>query len=380
MHQLRVGAPLPFDTYDADGKLLLVRGYVIESRDQLERLVERGLYSDFMGRGPSAGPGPEPDEPQAGASLSRGRLVSVFELLAAQRRLLDETLRAPPESGFPAAIASIARELLEACAVDGDAALGAIMMARRERYTVRHAVDVVILADILLRHLEQPEGVRMGAACAALTMNIAVAELQDMLYGQEAPLDEEQKRRIRAHPNDGEARLRELGVADPEWLRAVREHHEAFDGTGYAAQLAGDAIGLPAQVVGLADRYCAKVSERVHRPASLPNLALREVYAAWGGKSVHPRLVRLLVQATGVYPPGTIVQLANGETAVAVKRSPDARHPVVRVVRDAKGTPLTEYHKRLTSDPAYAVTGVLPFAKLTETIDRRKLWPPLRIV
>lgn len=39
-----VGKPIPFDVYDAEGRLLLNRGYVISTQDQLDRLYERGLF------------------------------------------------------------------------------------------------------------------------------------------------------------------------------------------------------------------------------------------------------------------------------------------------------------------------------------------------
>lgn len=46
-----------------------------------------------------------------------------------------------------------------------------------------------------------------------------------------------------------------------------RHHHERYDGKGYPDRLAGEAIPLPAQLVGLADVYDALVSERVYKSA-----------------------------------------------------------------------------------------------------------------
>lgn len=44
--QIGMGVPMPFDAFDAQGKLLLRKGFVIDSPQQLERLLERGLYSE----------------------------------------------------------------------------------------------------------------------------------------------------------------------------------------------------------------------------------------------------------------------------------------------------------------------------------------------
>ena len=46
-----------------------------------------------------------------------------------------------------------------------------------------------------------------------------------------------------------------------------RHHHERYDGKGYPDGLAGDAIPISAQLVGLADAYDALVSERVYKSA-----------------------------------------------------------------------------------------------------------------
>ena len=39
LHQIQVGKPLPFDAVDADGKMLLRRGIVIESQHQIDGLA-----------------------------------------------------------------------------------------------------------------------------------------------------------------------------------------------------------------------------------------------------------------------------------------------------------------------------------------------------
>jgi len=46
LHHVSQCQPFPINTLDANGLLLLRKGYVIESQDQLKLLVERGLLSD----------------------------------------------------------------------------------------------------------------------------------------------------------------------------------------------------------------------------------------------------------------------------------------------------------------------------------------------
>ncbi|HAJ72472.1 MAG TPA: hypothetical protein DCO68_10385, partial [Methylophilaceae bacterium] len=41
---ITVGQALPWDVTDANGRLLLHKGYVVERMQQIEALVERGMY------------------------------------------------------------------------------------------------------------------------------------------------------------------------------------------------------------------------------------------------------------------------------------------------------------------------------------------------
>ena len=55
-----------------------------------------------------------------------------------------------------------------------------------------------------------------------------------------------------------------------ELLPIIRWHHERYSGAGYPDQLAGDAIPLHAQIVGIADVYDALTTVRPYRRALSP--------------------------------------------------------------------------------------------------------------
>lgn len=54
VNDVEVGKPLLFPFYDGNRKLLLQRGYIIESAHQREMLIERGLYRSVSERAPVA--------------------------------------------------------------------------------------------------------------------------------------------------------------------------------------------------------------------------------------------------------------------------------------------------------------------------------------
>ncbi len=60
---VEVGKPLPHNLYDGNRKLLLKRGFVIESEKQCEILIERGLYRNLSERSSAPGPSVQEEAP-----------------------------------------------------------------------------------------------------------------------------------------------------------------------------------------------------------------------------------------------------------------------------------------------------------------------------
>ena len=59
--------------------------------------------------------------------------------------------------------------------------------------------------------------------------------------------------------------------------RAILEHHEHFDGSGYPYGLRGNDISTAARILSVAECYDSAVSVRPYRGAFLPEEALRMV-------------------------------------------------------------------------------------------------------
>ena len=76
---------------------------------------------------------------------------------------------------------------------------------------------------------------------------------------------------IKRHASEGGRVVREVlsGVADEDYVALASDvatyHHERWDGTGYPAGLAGEAIPLSARIMAIADVYDALISERCYK-------------------------------------------------------------------------------------------------------------------
>lgn len=345
-HRVEAGRPLPFNVYRRDATLLLARGQVVQTAQQLEALFERGSLVDLDEVGRLAPPDPR--------QLPRAALAALWRDTLAR---IGQVLRAPQPGGFRAALEAASEPLQALVARDPDLAIFQVLRQEGNAYRdygVAHSMHAAIVAQLVAQRLGWSDAERERACKAALTMNVSMLELQGRLAEQAEPPTAEQRREIHAHPQRSRAMLEQAGVSDADWLRAVEEHHEERDGSGYPRGLRE--LGELATLLRRSDEYTSKLSPRAHREATAADRVGREIFMRDPG---HP-VCAALVKEFGVYPPGCFVMLASGETGVVVKRGATVMTPVVAALTNGYGAPLPEPVRRDTMLPLHAIVGVLP--------------------
>jgi len=162
------------------------------------------------------------------------------------------------------------------------------------------------------------------------------------------------------------------GVSDEEWLRAVAEHHECEEGTGYP--LKTKEPSMLAMMVRTCDVFSAMLSSRSYRKPIVSAEAAKQVYLQLGHGKENP-FPGLLVKEVGMYPPGTLVKLANGEVGVVWKRGEQASTPVVATLINAKGLPQMEPVRRDTSiSPQFKIVAVMARDSAMVSINFEQIW------
>jgi hypothetical protein len=82
----------------------------------------------------------------------------------------------------------------------------------------------------------------------------------------------------------------------------------------------------------------------------------------------------LLIKQLGIYPPGTLVKLANGEIAIVVRRGQTAKTPQTRGLQDRRGVKYSEPTHRDTSDEQFAIVDAVAEEGLVFNIDPARLF------
>ena len=282
------------------------------------------------------------------------------ELVALWSRLiirLSGALRAPEAASFAATIADIDGTLLSLAENDADRAIFvATFLAESEstRYCAAHSLDVALSCHLASRAMHGwDEQRRAQLRRAALTMNIAMAVLQDQMARQSEEPTSEQRGQIDKHAERGADLLRELGIDDGDWLEAVAQHHLVGPGA-----LGSRSPGVEiARLIQRADRLTASHSIRLRRPSRGAGDAS---LAAYLDESKQPdQAGAALVKALGIYPPGSLVRLANREVAIVMCRGVRADQPQVAAVVREDGMPYLRLVLRDTALPRTKIVASL---------------------
>jgi HD-GYP domain-containing protein (c-di-GMP phosphodiesterase class II) len=361
-----VGEPLPRDVFDEAGVLLLKKDCLIESQRQLDALLTRGLY--FITLWHPAGRTPE-------APAIKIKKTIPFELVDGIYVQLSTLFSIQNiNKNFSSRVIEVATSIQNTCQLDADASLGAIFLSKERSYFITHQIHCAIICDIILKYLGLSPPERLPVLAAALTMNISMVELQDILFKQKERLNEEQQKKVQIHPQQGAELLRAYGVTDEAWLTTVLQHHEFIDGSGYPQGLRDEAISQNARILTLADVYCAKLSPRAYRIPLSPNVASRELFSNARGQFFDQDLARSFIKILGIFHPGSFVRLANGEIALVTYRGEKIHHPIVHSVINTNGVPRVTPKQRDCSIDQYAITDSIAPEKVKVTINKLLVW------
>ena len=271
-------------------------------------------------------------------------------------------------------ISEICKAIMQACESNTDATLGAVHVAHKHPYSCLHPIYTAVLCYVLCQMLKMSADEIENVLAAALTSNIAMLDLQEELQQQVTPLSQEQKEKIKAHPQESVNILKRCGINNQDWLDIVHQHHERANGSGYPQQLSDEQIVTGAKILAIADIYSAMISPRCYRNPMEASEALKSVFME-RGKECDETLAILLIKRMGVFPPGCYVNLRSGEVAIVVQRTKDAMTPKVVTLLNPSGRAYVSPMCLGTDSHDHHITGVATHLEPDEVkVELHRIW------
>lgn len=224
--------------------------------------------------------------------------------------------------------------LIESVFRNQEAVAALLRLKESGAYRYHHGISMALWAVILGRHLGLHRRELEALAIGCAMCDVGMTELPTELLEQPHDLNDEQARIIRAHPRLGAELVSESGNVDFEILSIIENHHERMDGSGYPRKLQGAQIPLLARIAGIADTYDAMITPRPYARPRTSHEAAQELLDS-KGRLFQDALVEQFIQAIGLFPTGTLVELNTGEVAIVVKQNETRRlKPEIVIVLD----------------------------------------------
>lgn len=233
--------------------------------------------------------------------------------------------------------------MVESISRNPDACIWLTRLRNSDDYTYQHAISSSIWAVALGRHLGFPRADLETIAIGVTLFDIGKMSLPIDLLHKRGRLNHEEFEKIKSHVPLGLEQLEKAGGINNSIRDIVSYHHERHDGTGYPNGLKGNEIPVFARIAAIADCYDAITTKRPYAHAISPVAAIQKLYE-WRDAAFQSVLIEEFIQAIGIFPAGTLVELTNGEVGVVLAEYRTRRlRPKIIQLLDKDKRPLPNY-------------------------------------
>jgi HD-GYP domain-containing protein (c-di-GMP phosphodiesterase class II) len=201
-----------------------------------------------------------------------------------------------------------------------DALMWLARLKSRDVYTYDHGLNVSIYLLAFGRHLGLPQDQIQLLGTAGLLQDIGKMKLPRELLEKQGKMTSSEYNTIKSHVGHSLDMIKESKHTTQLIHDIVAQHHERHNGSGYPNGYSGDQISMYGAMAGIADVYAAVTSTRPYGLPLAPQEALSQLFS-WRGTVFNEKLVEEFIQAVGIFPVGSLVELNTGEVAAVVAQN-----------------------------------------------------------
>lgn len=214
-------------------------------------------------------------------------------------------------------------------------------VATKEDYIYHHLVAVGVLAYSIGEKMKLSPGESIQLGLTGALIDCGMAKISPQIINKTGRLTAREYNEIKKHTVYSYQMINDTPLLRTEMKRAILQHHERLDGSGYPRGEKEGNITLYAQILGAADVYHARTSDRIYRTKESPYKVLESFKDTYQKFSIE--VINALYEVTGRLSIGTKVKLTNEEVGVIVYlHQAEPFRPVVKLVANDAIVDLTK--------------------------------------
>ncbi|MEM9533206.1 MAG: HD domain-containing phosphohydrolase, partial [Pseudomonadota bacterium] len=213
----------------------------------------------------------------------------------------------------------------------------------RDRYTYQRALSTSVWSATFGRHLGLDRvGIRQ-LALGGLLLDVGKTRLPPALLENPNRLSSHEIAQLKQHVELGLEIIDERADVPNEVRNMVHSHHERYNGEGYPQGLQGAQIPLFGRLAGVVDTYDRLTTPRPYTECRSPHDAINMLYDC-RDVEFQGELVEQFIQAVGIFPTGTLVELSTGEVGVIISLNGARRlRPRIMLILDKDKRPYRRF-------------------------------------
>ncbi len=209
-------------------------------------------------------------------------------------------------------------------------------LKEKGQYVYGHSLRSAVLSAVFGRHLGIKENDLEVLVTGVLLADIGKTKLSRKLLNKAEELTTEERKIFESHVELGVEILAKDNTLDHNILTIAETHHERFDGSGYPYGLVGDEIPAFGQIAGIVDTFDAMTSKKPYGAVYTSSHAMEWLFKQ-RNKLFSAKLVDEFIQAIGLYPAGSTVELSDGSVGVVLSHNKEKRlKPEVLLIKDSQ--------------------------------------------
>jgi len=207
--------------------------------------------------------------------------------------------------------------------------------------TAQHSLNVAALSIVMAKAAGMTQREMEDVGVCGMLHDVGKTSISAEVMSKEGVFTDEERLEMQKHTRYGRDILLSTKSVMSGAADVAHSHHEREDGTGYPRKLTSESIPVFAKIVAIAEAYDTITTKQTYRAARSPSEALQELYSL-RGKQFDEDMVIKFIDAVGIFPPGSIVELVNGEIGIVLANTTDKLRPRVIVILDAAKEPIRQ--------------------------------------